>query len=76
VDIQRLDMSVGQGVVLEALWSVRQAGKGEAKTGRSLINDPVTTGGYDALVAAQSRALAALCRDLVQALLEVSASQK
>jgi len=76
VDIQRLEMTVGQGVVLEALWSVRPAATGEAKTGRSLITEPAPTGGYDALVAAQSRALAALSRDLARAVLEASGTRK
>jgi len=69
VDIQRFEMTDGKGVDLDALWSVRRAG-GDAskKTGRSVISEPAGAAGYEALVAAQSRALAAVSRDLAQAL--------
>jgi uncharacterized protein len=76
VDIQLLEMTAGEGVVLDALWSVRSAGEGKPKTGRSVVNEPTGAGGYDALVAAQSRALAALSRDLAQALRAVSAAPR
>ncbi len=73
VDIQRLEMTAGKGVNLDSLWSVRRSGENGRKIGRSVISEPVSAGGYDALVAAQSRALAALSRDLAQALRAVSA---
>lgn len=76
VDIQRLDMTAGKGVDLDALWSVHRSGESAAKTGRSVISEPVSAGGYDALVAAQSNALAALSRDLAQALRAVSAAPR
>ncbi|HVO66554.1 MAG TPA: ABC-type transport auxiliary lipoprotein family protein, partial [Syntrophales bacterium] len=76
VDIQRLDMTPGKGVALDALWSVRRSGESTAKTGRSVISEPASAGGYDALVAAQSGALAALSRDLAQALRAVSAAPR
>ena len=76
VDIQRLDMTPGKGVALDALWSVRRSGESTAKTGRSVISEPVSAGGYDALVAAQSGALAALSRDLVKALRAVSTAPR
>ena len=69
VDIQRFEMTDGKGVDLDALWSVRRAGvDAPKKTGRSVISEPVGAAGYEALVAAQSRALAAVSRDLAQAL--------
>jgi uncharacterized lipoprotein YmbA len=68
IDIQRFEMTAGETVALDALWSVRRADGGTAKTGRSVISEPAGAAGYDALVAAQSRALAALSRDLAQAL--------
>lgn len=72
LDIQRFEMSAGEGVGLEALWSVRRSDGGVPKTGRSVVREPVGAAGYDALVAAQSRALAAVSRDLAQALREVA----
>lgn len=72
LDIQRFEMTAGEGVGLEALWSVRRSGGGLPKTGRTVVNEPVSAAGYDALVAAQSRALAAVSRDLARALREVA----
>jgi hypothetical protein len=68
VDIQRFEMSTGEGVALDALWSVRRVANGPPRTGRSVVSEPAVAAGYDGLVAAQSRALAAVCRDLAQAL--------
>ena len=72
LDIQRFEMSAGEGVGLEALWSVRRSDDGVPKSGRTVVSEPVGAAGYDALVAAQSRALAAVSRDLAQALREVA----
>jgi uncharacterized lipoprotein YmbA len=72
LDIQRFEMTFGEGVGLEALWSVRRSDGGVPKTGRTLVSEPANAAGYDALVAAQSRALAAVSRDLAQALREVA----
>jgi hypothetical protein len=68
VDIQRFEMTAGEGVSLEALWSVRRKAEGAPQNGRSVISEPEKGSGYDALVAAQSRALASLSRDLAKAL--------
>lgn len=74
LDIQRFEMTVGEGVGLEALWSVRRSDGGDQKAGRTVVSEPIGAPGYDALVAAHSRALAILSRDLVQALREVERS--
>ena len=72
LDIQRFEMTVGEGVGLEALWSVRRSDGGVPKTGRTVVSEPAGAAGYDALVAAQSRALAAVSRDLARALRAVA----
>ena len=72
LDIQRFEVTAGEGVGLEALWSVRSSAGGIPKTGRTAVSEPVGAAGYDALVAAQSRALAAISRDLAQALRQVA----
>jgi uncharacterized lipoprotein YmbA len=76
LDIQRFDMTAGEGVGLEALWSVRSSDGGVPKTGRTVVCEPAGAAGYDALVAAQSRALAAVSRDLAQALREVARAEQ
>lgn len=68
VDIQRFEMTAREGVTLDALWTIRRTDGGVSKTGRSVVSEPAGTAGYDALVAAQSRALTAVSRDLAQAL--------
>ena len=76
VDIQRLEMTAGEGVALDALWSVRRTGEGASpKTGRSVVSEPARAGGYDALVAAQSRALAVVSRDLARAVSKLAGSK-
>jgi uncharacterized lipoprotein YmbA len=66
VDVQRFESVPGQGVTIEALWSVRRAA--EAQRGRSLVTEPAGSLDYDAIAAAHSRALAALSRDIAQAI--------
>ncbi len=73
IDIQRLEMTEGKGVALDALWSIRRAEGGVLKNGRSMVNEPVKSAGYEPLVAAQSRALAAVSRDLALALRSLAA---
>lgn len=68
VDIQRFESSPGEAVIVEAVWSLRRATGGEAKTGRSLVREPVGTEGYDTLVAAYSRAIFAVSSDLARAI--------
>lgn len=67
IDVQRFDSTLGGEVVVEALWSVR--GKsGASRNGRSLMREPVHGQGYEALVAAHSRALATMSREIAAAL--------
>lgn len=76
IDIQRLDMTDGEGVILDALWTVRRAAGGEPKAGRFVISERAPTAGYEALVAAQSRALASFSRDLASVLRSEAASPR
>jgi len=68
IDIQRFEMTAGEGVALDALWSVRRSDGVAVTSGRSVVSEPAGAAGYDALVAAQSRALASVSRDLAHAL--------
>lgn len=68
VDIQRFESLPGEAVTVEAIWSLRHAAGGSPKTGRSLVREPVSADGYDPLVAAYSRALLAVSRDLAAAI--------
>ena len=68
VDVQRFDSALGDAVTVEALWTVRSAAGGGPKTGRSSVREPVSGAGFDALVAAHSRALAQVSRDIAGAI--------
>jgi uncharacterized lipoprotein YmbA len=66
IDIQRFDSAPQEGATIQASWTVRPQ-NGSALTGRSLVSEPAGAG-YDALVAAHSRALAAVSRDIAAAI--------
>jgi uncharacterized lipoprotein YmbA len=68
VDIQRFESVGGEAVTIEAVWSLRRSTGGTAKTGRSLVREPVNAVGYDPLVSAYGRALLAVSRDLAEAI--------
>jgi uncharacterized lipoprotein YmbA len=77
VDIQRFDSAPGDAAVIEALWSVRTAkAKDRApRSGRSVVREPAQGKDDDALVAAHSRALASISRDIVEAVRAARAAQ-
>jgi uncharacterized protein len=68
LDLVRFESVPGDAVTVEARWSVKRGTEGVARTGRSLIRDKVAGPGYDAVVAAYGRALAALSGDLAAAI--------
>jgi uncharacterized protein len=69
VDIVSCDGRLGDAVLLEVRWSiVGGPEKKLLKTNRSSIREPVSGGDYAALVAAQSRALAKLSQEIVEAI--------
>ena len=74
VDIQRFDSVPGEAVTIDALWTVRRA-SGDPSTGRSLVTEPAGREGYDALVAAHSRALARVSRDIAEAIRSADVAQ-
>ncbi|KJK23042.1 hypothetical protein UB46_17845 [Burkholderiaceae bacterium 16] len=68
VDIQRFDSAPGDAATVSVLWLVRPPKQGTPVSGRSIVSEPAGAPGYDALVAAHSRALAAVCRDIAAAI--------
>lgn len=67
VDIVRLEAVPGESVTLEALWAIRGPG-GAKRAGRSLVQEKAAGAGYEALVAACSRALAGVSDDIAKAI--------
>ena len=76
VEVQRFDSTLGDAVTVEALWAVRPAQGGAAKNGRSVVREPTNGNGYDALVAAYSRALTAVSRVIAEAIRALGASSR
>lgn len=67
VDVQRFEAVLHEAVSIESLWTIRRA-SGQSTTGRSVVRESIGGDGYDALVAAHSRALATLSRDIGEAI--------
>jgi len=68
IDLQRFDSTLGDAATLDVLWTVRLAGSGKLRGGRSAVREAAGVDGYDALVAAHARALASVSRDIAQAI--------
>ena len=68
INVQRFDSIPGQEVVIEAVWAVRTARGGEARTGRTMAREAVQDKSFDALAAAHSRALAMVSSDIATAI--------
>ncbi|MPW19006.1 hypothetical protein GCT13_19415 [Paraburkholderia sp. CNPSo 3157] len=68
VDIVQFDSMPGEAVAIDALWTVRLAGHTALLTGRSTVHEQVQGTDEAALVAAHSRALASVSRDIAEAI--------
>ena len=67
IDVQRFDARLGETVMIDCLWTIRSAGKKPA-LGRGAMRETIGGNGYEALVSAHSRALAALSRQIAEAI--------
>jgi hypothetical protein len=68
LDVSRFESEAGKAVTLEAAWSIRRSAGGELRTGSSVVREPVAGSGYEPLVAAHSRALDAVSREIAETL--------
>ncbi|SAL36564.1 lipoprotein [Caballeronia arvi] len=68
VDIQQFESVPGDAVVIDALWTVRRFGDENVISGRSKVRESVGGADYDALVAAHSRALAGVSKEIAAAM--------
>ena len=67
VSIDQIEAVAGQQLRLEAAWAIRGSDAAAAlKVGRSVVQEPLSDGSYAAVVAATSRALLALSRDVAR----------
>jgi uncharacterized protein len=74
VDIQRFDSTLGESVMIDALWTVKRASDGTLRTGRSTARESGGGGTYDAVAAAHSRALATISREIAEAIRSMSST--
>jgi uncharacterized protein len=64
VDVMRFDSSVGEEVVLDALWTVKSPDGALRVDGHTVTHVPADGAGFDAIARAHSRALAQLGREV------------
>jgi uncharacterized lipoprotein YmbA len=68
VDVTRLDGPTGGDLALEARWRIVDGAGKEVAVKITRVSEPTGAAGYSAMVSAMSRALAALSREMAQAL--------
>jgi len=68
IDVQTFQSAPGEAASLAVVWIVRRVKDGKMLTGRTVMREPTQGKGYDALVAAHSRALARLSQDIADAI--------
>jgi uncharacterized lipoprotein YmbA len=74
VDIKSFEGQWGKNVLLDAIWQIGdRTGTKTLAVNRSVITEPLTAASYDALVAAQSHAVAQLSREIVQEIRDLQA---
>ncbi|NML25275.1 PqiC family protein [Zoogloea dura] len=67
IDVQRFEAEGFERVTLEAVWTLRKAGK-DLASGRFAATESVTQPGWDGLAAAHGRLVTALARDVARAI--------
>ena len=70
LDIRQFDGRLGEYASLNATWMIVGRDATPLVVRRTIIQEAVSEDGYDALVAAQSKALARLCQEIAEALSE------
>lgn len=69
IEVQSFESTPGDAATLDAAWSVRRTRDAKVQTGRTSVREPASGGGFDALAAAHSRALARLSQDIANVIL-------
>lgn len=68
IEVLRFESAPGNTALVDVIWTVQGKDAKDAKTGRTTSREPLTDTSYDTLVAAHSRALGTLSRDLAEAI--------
>ena len=67
IDVQRFDLRRGESATVAALWTVRSR-SGSTRTGYTQAEERVADASYEAMVAAQSRALGVVSKEIGNAI--------
>ena len=67
IEVRNFESAPGKYAALDAVWTVRRMKDGKSETGRTSVREPVAEGGYDALAAAHSRAVAKMSQEIADA---------
>jgi uncharacterized protein len=67
IDVRQFDSILNQSADVDVLWSIKRKGSDAARSGRSTVSEPAP-GQFNELVAAHSRALAQVSRDIAKAI--------
>jgi uncharacterized lipoprotein YmbA len=64
IEVQSFESALGEAATLNAVWVVHRVSDGKTQTGRTSAREATTQKGYDALVAAHSRAIDRMSQDI------------
>ncbi|MGB9330282.1 MAG: PqiC family protein [Steroidobacteraceae bacterium] len=64
IEVQSFESALGEAATLNAVWTVRRVSDGKTQTGRTSAQEAIRQKGYDALVAAHSRAIDRMSQDI------------
>jgi uncharacterized protein len=73
IEVQSFESAPGDAATLNAIWTVRQVKGGKTQTGRTSDREAITQKGYDALVAAHSRAIGRMSQDIADTIRALAA---
>jgi len=71
IDVQHFESTAAEASE-DVIWTIRTRGNQPARVGRTVVTEPAA-GGFDALAAAHSRALARVAQDIARAIREMPA---
>ena len=74
MNVQRFESWPGSHALIDAVWSVRAVRSNTVMTCRSVVSEPVSGGGYDALVDGHRRALAQISAQIAAAVQAMAAA--
>jgi len=75
LDVRSFEGQWGKNVLLDVIWQITdRTGEKTLAVKKSVITEPLSTADYEALVAAQSQAIARLSREIVREIRDLQAS--